>query len=339
MNQQWQDFTLSQGAKLEANNIIWPDAPTSADYALSDLSHLGLIKATGEDVVSFLQGQLTNDTELVDAQHAQIAAYCTPKGRMLALMRLFMIDDAIYIQLPTSRLADTLKRLSMFVMRSKVVLSDASDEFVAIGLSGQCASDLLENAPNADHAVTRSNGLTAIGVAGDPLRFMLLGDVQAIQQYWQASQSQATVVNEDYWPLLDIHAGIPSVVSETVEAFVPQMANLQLLDAVSFTKGCYTGQEIVARMHYLGQLKRRMYLAHTDAELVKAGDELFAQSNASGQGAGKVVDARPALQGGWDMLIVTPTKNVEANDLQLTDAEGAKLIIQELPYPFESSDD
>jgi len=335
MNQNWQDFISSQGATIENNKTQWPNAAQSADNTLSDLSHFGLIKAAGEDVVTFLQGQLSNDIQLITAVNSQLNAYCTPKGRMLALLRLFIIDEAFYLQLPTTLLPAILKRLSMFVMRSKVILEDVSDNYIAIGFSGDTASELISN---------NSTNLKVINMndagANDLIpRAMMIGAFESIQKTWLDSLENNTVVNEDYWALQDIHAGIPSIQLPNIEAFVPQMANLQLLDGISFTKGCYTGQEIVARMHYLGQLKRRMYRAHIDTEIVIAGDSLFAQSNASGQGAGKVVDARPAIGGGWDLLIVAPTKNIDANDLQLSDEDGANLVIQSLPYSFESTED
>ncbi len=144
-------------------------------------------------------------------------------------------------------------------------------------------------------------------------------------------------VNADYWALLDVRAGIPTVYPETVEAFVPQMTNMQLVDGVSFTKGCYTGQEIVARMQYLGKLKRRMYLAHVDtAEPPKAGDPLFSPQNASGQGAGRVVDARPAPEGGYDLLAVAEIESAENGELHLVGDRGPLLQLQELPYSLDT---
>ena len=140
-------------------------------------------------------------------------------------------------------------------------------------------------------------------------------------------------VGRDFWALADIRAGIPSVLEETVEAFVPQMANLQLVGGVSFTKGCYTGQEVVARMQYLGKLKRRMYLAHVvSANAPKPGDELFARGSTSGQGAGKVVDAQPAGDG-YDLLAVIEINSLEQQSVHLGEA-GPALELLDLPYEF-----
>jgi folate-binding protein YgfZ len=139
---------------------------------------------------------------------------------------------------------------------------------------------------------------------------------------------------------MDIRAGIPNVFEDTVEAFVPQMANLQLVGGVSFTKGCYTGQEVVARMQYLGKLKRRMYHARVDAgQPPTPGTEVFSPSSDSGQGAGRIVDAAASPDGGYEVLAVLQISSADANDLQLGDIDGPALQLMELPYAFEQSED
>jgi folate-binding protein YgfZ len=230
----------------------------------------------------------------------------------------------------------------MFVLRAKVELEDASDQLARIGLAGDCAPRLLggrfPGLPEDVGAVSGHDEITLIRLpdAGSP-RFELLGPPAEMQTLWKELAAHATAVNADFWALLDVRAGIPTVYPATVEAFVPQMANMQLVDGVSFTKGCYTGQEIVARMQYLGKLKRRMYLAHVDAaEAPEAGDPLFAPQNASGQGAGRVVDARPAPEGGYDLLAVAEIESAENGELRLRDDQGPLLELRELPYSLDS---
>jgi hypothetical protein len=144
-------------------------------------------------------------------------------------------------------------------------------------------------------------------------------------------------VGATVWSLLGIRAGVPQVYGATTEAFVPQMINLHSIEGVSFRKGCYTGQEVVARMQYLGKLKRRMFLAHVDGSVApKAGDELFSRETESGQGTGKVVDAQPAPQGGYDLLAVIHIAAVEAGSaIQLQDQNGPLLQFQPLPYTVD----
>jgi folate-binding protein YgfZ len=170
---------------------------------------------------------------------------------------------------------------------------------------------------------------------GPTPRFELLGPAAALIPLWQACEAQATPMDGNFWALQEIRAGIPTVYPETREAFVPQMANLQLIDGVSFTKGCYTGQEVVARMQYLGKLKRRMYLAHVRSDTPpRPGDELFAQGSASGQGAGKVVDAQAAGDG-YDLLAVIELESLSQGGVRLGE-NGPPLEILELPYEFAS---
>ncbi len=328
MNNDWQAF-LQEHTDLAS-------APLLPDCALSDLSHLGLIRASGADVRDFLQGQLTSDIRQVDANHSQMSSYCSPKGRMLATFRLFQRGDDIYLQLPREVLPAILKRLRMFVLRAQVTLDDASDELVSVGLAGDCAESLLPGpAPTADNGVSQTGEFTVIRIPGDRPRFELIAPAAAMQEFWTRAAATATPASPDSWPLLDIRAGLPTVVSETAEAFVPQMANLQLVDGVSFTKGCYTGQEIVARMQYLGKLKRRMYRVRIPGDRCpQPGEELFSASSESGQGAGRVVDARPSPDGGCEALAVIQISSAEQNDLHLGSADGPALVIEDLPYAF-----
>lgn len=341
MNDNWQQFLLSQGATSDEQGAVrFADAPLLPDCALCTLSRQGLIRVSGPDTREFLQGQFSNDVTQVTPEQSQLSSFCSPKGRMLALFRVFQRDDDLYLMLPRERLAATLKRLSMFVLRAEVTLTDASDQLAVAGIAGDCAADLLPAAPGVGDATASTAELTVIRVGGDRPRFLVVGEASALQGWWQQAAARATPASADCWPLLDIRAGIPSVVETTVEAFVPQMANLQLINGVSFTKGCYTGQEVVARMQYLGTLKRRMYRVHIASDACPApGTELFSPSSESGQGAGRVVDARPSPEGGCEALVVSQISAMEeARDLRLGSADGPALSIAPLPYDFESAE-
>ncbi len=328
MNTDWQRFLDSQLADS--------DLPLLPDCALCDLSDQGLIRVSGEDAVAFLQGQFTNDARKVDAGHSQLSSYCSPKGRMMALFRVFQRGEDIYLLLPRERLDTVLKRLRMFVLRAKVTLEDVSDHLAIAGIAGACAGELLPASPARPDECATAGGLTVIRVAGDRDRFLLVGEPDVMQAWWRQARSAATPAAADTWPLLDIRAGLPSVVDATAEAFVPQMANLQLVNGVSFTKGCYTGQEVVARMQYLGTLKRRMYRVRINGDCPAAGTELFSASSASGQGAGKVVDARPSPDGGCEALVVCQISSMDAGDLRVGSEQGALLSVADMPYPFEA---
>jgi folate-binding protein YgfZ len=225
----------------------------------------------------------------------------------------------------------------MFVLRSKVTLSDASDELMRMGLTGECAEPLLganfDALPTVANGVAQRAGLTLIRLPGASPRFELLGPAETLIEIWQSAEPQATRMSDDFWALQDIRAGVPTIYPATSEAFIPQMINMQLVDGVSFTKGCYVGQEVVARMQYLGNLKRRMFLAHVTSDTPPhPGDELFSRSSTSGQGTGKVVDARPA-DSGYDLLAVIETSSAETDEVCLGE-NGPCLQLQDLPYPF-----
>jgi folate-binding protein YgfZ len=289
---------------------------------LCELSHLGVIRASGADVRTFLQGQLTNDINLVTPETSQISGYCNPKGRMLASFRIVQQGDDLWLMLPRDNLHDTLKRLRMFVLRSQVTLEDTSDNISCIELAGDCANNLQQQ-----------EGLLYVAIPGDRPRMQIIGDKATIQAQVSTLADKAGIIDTNAWHLLDIRAGIPTIYHATRETFVPQMANLHWIDGVNFKKGCYTGQEIVARMQYLGNLKRRMYRVHIDSDTQpQMGDDLYSASSRSGQGAGKVVTAAPAPQGGYEALVVTQISSAEADDLRLNDINGPTLNFLTLPY-------
>jgi folate-binding protein YgfZ len=317
-------------------------ADTTADFpdcAVVDLDHLGLIRISGPDSRTFLQGQVTNDVNKVTPTRAQLNSYCSPKGRMLGIFWLLQRDEDLYIAMPVERLDATFKRLSMFVLRSQVTLSVASDAFVRTGLAGDCVPDLLPDAPANPWETRTDGGITQLRLPGDRPRFAVFGPADGIAALRERLADRASVAGPDFWSLLDIRAGLPTVFDETAEAFVPQMANLQLLEGVSFTKGCYTGQEVVARMQYLGKLKRRMYRARLDVPTCPArGAELFSPSSESGQGAGRVVDAAPSPDGGYEALVVLQISVADANDARLGAVDGPVVELLDLPYAFANDE-
>ena len=335
MHPQWQQFI--------SNNHPASDGVLSVDEnILVDLSHLGIIEAKGADCHDFLQGQLTNDIRLLTAEAGQLSSYCSPKGRMLALMRMFKRDESIFMLLPHETLEATLKRLTMFVMRSQVTLSDVSSQWVCFGVSGPNAMTALANyvpsMPEGNSAVLSYEDISLLSLTSYQQRYIVFTTAEKAQEIWESLSNTFTVAAKAQWELLDIYAGLPNIELSTVEAFVPQMVNLQILNGVNFKKGCYTGQEVVARMQYLGKLKRRMYHAHVETDDVpKAGETLESPQSSSGQGAGRIVSAAPSPEGGYELLIVTEIESAENGTLHLTGNEDASISIAELPYSMEST--
>lgn len=317
--------------------------PQTTDFprcAISDLSHFGLIRVSGPDARTFLQGQLTNDIHGVTAERAQISSYCSPKGRMLGSFWIFQRGEDLFMQLPRERLDAVLKRLRMFVLRAQVLVEDASDTLARFGIAGDCAAALLPTVPSEDRASITRDEITIIRMPGDRARFEVVGPEDRLTPVWDHAAAQAEPTNSDFWSLMDIRAGMPNVLAETVEAFVPQMANLQLIDGVSFSKGCYTGQEVVARMQYLGKLKRRMYRARIDTnERPAPGSEIFGASGDSDTAVGRIVDAAPSPDGGFEALAVLQISSAEAEELRLGNAAGPTIALLDLPYAFPPTED
>ncbi len=345
----WLSFLQQQGAKIDNGRVGDFSGGDAELQAVNDstiivpLPHLALLRASGADAAEFLQGQTSNDIRLVDAENHQLSSYNTPKGRILALFTLFMRDNDYYLQLPQELQEAVQKRLTMFVMRSEVKLESVDTEMASFGLNGlqadEMLSEVLGGCPAEPGQSVTIDGVTVLRRPGEQPRFICIAETERLTTLWQSLAPQAQPSGAAIWDLLEVRAGIPHIVSDTVEAFVAQMVNLQLVNGVNFKKGCYPGQEVVARMQYLGKLKRRMYRAHIDAAaLPPAGTELYSPESASGQGAGKVVRSAPSPEGGSELLIVAEIASAEADTLFLENESGPKLKLLDLPYAFEQGE-
>ncbi len=311
-----------------------------SNLQLHELKHLAILVVEGEDREIFLQGQLTNDVRDVTQGASQLTGICTPKGRMLANMRMFPGNNCYYLVLAKELAEAIQKRLGMYVLRSQVTITSGNDDYALLGVSGEAAGVLPESAQltEADQAVLAADGCTLVLVAGDAPRYMIVGPAAAIDSRRLSLLASAEIAVEATWKLDDIRAGLPLVQEQTVEAFVPQMTNMGLINGISFTKGCYTGQEVVARMQYLGKLKRRMYRVEIDGDCPAPGTDLYAPGSQSGQGAGKIVMSAPATDGKCEALVVTEVSSAETGDVRLLNENGPLLRFLDLPYAFEKSD-
>ena len=309
----------------------------ATDIILADLSYLGLLQADGEDAANFLQGQLTNDIKLLDGNNGQYAGYCTPKGRLLAIFLVFAQHGHFHLQLDGRLTPPILKRLKMYVLRSRVNLEDVSDSIIRMGVAGNNAPDMLQqlfgHVPQAPYQLLNLETVNLIRLPGAIPRFQLFTAPQHAPAIWAALEAGSTPVGKPCWEWLEIHAGIPQLTPATQEQFVPQMLNLDLLDGINFKKGCYTGQEIVARTHYLGKVKRRTHLAHVEGDQSPSpGDKIY-----PGDGeevVGMVVSVAPAPQGGYDLLAEIRLENVQAGKIRWGSPKGSFIELLELPYPL-----
>ena len=338
MIETWKTFLQTQGASIEGNTVLHYGDPasernsTSSGTIVADLSQLGVIAFHGEETATFLQGQLTNDVRTLHADSAQWNGYCSPKGRLLGNFLMWRQGEDYCLQLSGDILSSVQKRLSMFILRAKTQVRDASDETVRLVVAGKAAEDAVTTAmgavPDATMRSTATEKGQVIRVGED--KFVLSITPEFAADAWAILRQSATPVGAPVWDWLRLNAGIPMIVAATQEQFVPQMVNLEVIGGVSFQKGCYPGQEIVARSQYLGKLKRRMFLAHVDAEAAP-GDNLYS-ADFEGQVTGTIVNAAPAPSGGFDVLAVAQVDSANTQVLRLKAADGAVLKLKPLPY-------
>src|SRR5581483_10451324 len=341
MHTEWKSFLAARGAAIADDRVLHFGDPAAELAAaaegdvLTDLSFLALVCARGPDALSFLNAQLSNDLLRLDDTRHQLGAYCTAQGRMLAILRLFRREGNYCFQLPGALREAIVKRLRMYVLRAKVTL-EPIDDLVRLGVAGPTSAERVAAAagvvPEGDGAAATRANITVLRLAGPHPRFELIAPGPEARLLWVELSLDIRPVGAGIWDWLDIRAGIPTVLPQTSEAFVPQMANLDAIGGVSFDKGCYPGQEIVARMHYRGRAKQRMYRAHVDAAaLPQPGDSIYAP-NMRAQAAGTVVIAHAAPRGGFDLLAVMQITSVDAGELHLGSETGPKLEIKTLPY-------
>lgn len=315
-------------------------------------THLSPIVFSGDDALSFLQGQLTNDIDALDTDALQFNGYCTPKGRLLALFWLFRREDSIIALTRAEIAADVARRLQMYVLRAKVTI-DGESEIAVTGIAGAGAHQVLSTAglkvPSGPNSVCSNNEATVAKLPGAQSRYLLTSSVQQMTGLWPAltSTGTGTVGPPDLWQWLDLLDGLPSIHAATKESFLPQSLNLDLLDGVNFKKGCYPGQEIVARVRYLGRIKERMARFHLDGPTAPEPGDALASLSESGRSIGTVVDAQPAPGGGVDLLAVVKTDvldrwqapapgqpRVETN-LHLSAGEQ-RLMLSSQPYTLDA---
>ena len=297
------------------------------------LSHEGVLAVIGNDASKFLQGQLTCNLNYLSETRSSLGARCTQKGRMQSSFRILLEPEGCLLAMARELVEPQLADLKKYAVFSKSTLTDDSASWVRFGLNQ--ADAVLQNLgldlPAETDSVARANGLIAIRVS--PGRAELWTAADQADSLLQQLKAQLVEADLDQWILGQIRAGIGQVMPQTRELFIPQMLNLQAVGAVSFKKGCYTGQEIVARMQYLGKLKRRLYRLHLEAgELPEPGTPLFTPANTGS--VGEVVIAAHA-ENGIELLCVLTADAVEAGEIHVGDAQGPTLSLLDLPYQLD----
>ncbi|KIH82141.1 YgfZ/GcvT domain-containing protein [Pseudomonas batumici] len=297
------------------------------------LTHEGVLAVRGTDAAKFLQGQLTCNLNYLSDTQAGLGARCTQKGRMQSSFRILLESDGVLLAMATELLEPQLADLKKYAVFSKSKLTDESAGWVRFGLGD--ADDTLRGLglelPTQTDAMVRADGLIAVRVS--PGRSEIWAPADQAGRVREQLAGRLREADLNTWLLGQVRAGIGQVMPQTRELFIPQMLNLQAVGGVSFKKGCYTGQEIVARMQYLGKLKRRLYRLALGAEQLPApGSELFAPSHGSAIGE-VVISAR--AENGIELLAVLQAEAAEEGDLHLGDLQGPSLTLLDLPYQLD----
>ncbi|AGA33112.1 Folate-dependent protein for Fe/S cluster synthesis/repair in oxidative stress [Thioalkalivibrio nitratireducens DSM 14787] len=344
MREDWKKHLIDNGAEFDGavlrdfGNPERERSVTVNGSILCDLSHRGLLEVRGQDARDFLQSQFGNDMREVTETRSQLSSYSSPKGRAYAVMRVLLDRDAYLLETRAERAEVVRKRLTMFVMRAQVVIENAEDTRIRFGLSGPDAENQLQQLLGAfpvevNDVLTRGEvSVVRIPSMMHP-RFEIFGEIDACSSLWDDFNVHCAPVGPEGWRLLDILAGLPEIHPETSEAFVPQMVNLHALNGISFKKGCYPGQEVVARMHYLGRLKRRMFrLAIEGQERPLPGSPVFRAGGDAAQPDGEIVDAVLHPDGLWAALAVLQVSAAEQT-LCWGNPTGPAAHLIPLPYP------
>lgn len=312
-------------------------AETETDgTAIAWLQHQGVMSAHGVDPAKFLQGQVTCDVDKVTTEVSTLGARCSPKGRMQSSFRLLKPgDDEFLLCMNRELVAGQVAELSKYAVFFKTALTDASADWVGLGLWGPKSQDALRSAdlevPGRSNDVSRAGRTLVVRLAEDAFEIWLPAD--DAQATLERLCKSATPAATEQWQVRQIRAGIGEVTPSTYESFIPQMLNLQQLDGVSFRKGCYTGQEIVARMQYLGKLKRRMYRLLLAGETPPAGGTPIVDRE-SGKLVGEVVIAARSSHI-VEMLAVLQKDAAQLTSLSVADSNGPLLTMADLPYESE----
>lgn len=329
MNPDWQIFLSTQAVSVNEG--------TATQEFISDLSHLSIIEITGQDAVEFLNGQFTINIKQLAKNHLQFSAWCNPKGQVKTTFFIYRHKTGFNILLPAELKDSFLKQLQMYIMRANVKLIDKSDVLVRVGIQTNNNKLLAESTgslPEQEGGITIQNGLHCLHTfssENNSQRYIFIGSIEKLTNLWQEFLRHSTAMATATWKLLDIQAGYPWLSQQTTEKLLPQMLNLDLIDGLDYQKGCYPGQEIIARLHFRGQLKRSLYLATCSVDVrPEIADRLYANDHENSIGI--VINAQ-VYEDKYYLLAVIEKELIE-NHLSLHEPNGAALTIQTLPYKY-----
>lgn len=356
MHQQWLAFLdaeggiFSQGRLLHFGHLIQELTSLETQDCLTDLSGLGFLRISGNDAKTFLQGQITYNLNQIIPGKMHLAAHCNQKGRMQSLFSIFIENNsnenpAYYLKMPHNMVALAEQNFKKFAIFSKVVIENVTSKICGLGLYGPNASALLasicqtESIPSmeVDNCLTidiNQGSVIICKLPGRHQRYELFGSIVTIQALWLELKKACQLVSPQGWELLDIRAGLPTVYPETIDEILPHYANLSILNGISYDKGCYIGQEIIARMQYRGKIKKHMYRTsiQTDEKAPSPGNVLCVPTHSDPLGI--VVRANTTGSTAFECLVIIDDQFANFENVHLHSVDGPKFHHLALPYQW-----
>ena len=326
MNQNWKNFLLSQQADLDQDNrIVFPSPAPAGLNRIYPVAHLAVLTVAGKDAAKLLQGQMTCNVNDINETQSSLGAFCNPKGRAIATFLLVKTHDAFLLVLPAELLPTVKERLQKYVLRSDVTITDSSDALCVIGVK-------LADAPAGRLFASHQDDVISVNLDASGTLCLVIAPAELAIVFWtdRINRLGFQPDNSEQWRYLELRAGIPWLCAATSEEFIPQMLNLDKLGGISFNKGCYTGQEIVARTHYLGQAKREMFLAEAEASTAPEPMTAIIDDNSDSDAVvGKVLSSQQ--QGAICTLLAVLATSGDAGDkLRLTGQNQGKITLLQL---------
>jgi len=345
----WSEFLTSQNVQFDENGKICSFGHAELERfmikngpVVTSLTHQTLIKVTGSEALSFLQAQLTSDVNSVTDTLGQLSAYCDPQGQVLAIFLIFKYKGDYYLNFDSSLREAILKRLTMFILRSDVQLTEVSSDLIQVGFAGEFGDlDVQRRLSTKVKNVFESGmvelegmeDILVIKVPGPYHKYALFGPAEQMVQAWKKIRDNSDVTNSYDWNLLNIAAGVPEVTETTSGQFIAQFFNLDKFDAINFQKGCFPGQEIIARVHYRGKVTKRMLRIHLNETLsLTAGDTLTLKDQQGKPHKLTIINANPDVFNGTLCLAIGTLKSLESIEGDLFTESGEAAVIEPLPY-------
>jgi len=331
MNTGWRQFLESLGARIQDNlDIELPSRNVKSGEEqhgrfMMDLSWLSVIEVEGADAPEFLNGQFTSDLTLLTQNSFQYSAWCNPKGRVIAIFIIYRKHDSYCILIPTGLKDLFLKRLQIYILRSKVLIHDRSEETTCMGLIGTDQLPALSSIPEESGAVLHLPEYTSLRIADTgPSRLLVTGHWQTMVKLWQSLESVYTGSHTGLWRFHDIKSGIPWLTDTTSELFLPQELDLEILNGLSYSKGCFPGQEVISRLHYRGTVKQRLLYTEVPAQVQIPGIGARLYSDEIQNSAGTIINVADSGEGSCGIQAVADIDKA-GSDLHVAGASRLSL--------------